>query len=425
VIKKEPEIFLLFLAPGERRKCYNRHKVNQWVIVMMNELEILEKLLNPYKAVLDEPRCLKSRHKAMTCDRCVTVCPRQAITPGKPLRIVSEACTGCGLCVPVCPTGALSLRGLAYSRFLGRVKTEGTVVLGCGESGGGADALLVPCLAFLSPEVLAAATLKNADLTVDFDEKRCQNCELGAKDKVMATLEGARSWLESLGVNGPRILPGATNRQKTISRREFFGFFKKRAAEKAVEILAEEETPRHPLREKFLHEGRALFFRRVRQAWEKGRAGSSQRRPVLPKVEITSNCHLCRDCSLFCPTGALERRESETTFQLRFDPELCLACGLCALVCRQKALNVTREEVSWEALLAGEKRLLIEKEHRQCQSCGRNFVAVEEETICPDCQWKLSRESLWQELLPVSEPEEPVAAPEDKVEPNEQEQRKE
>ena len=42
------------------------------------------------------------------CSICVDVCPRNAITINKIAEINPSLCTGCSICVNECPTGALS-----------------------------------------------------------------------------------------------------------------------------------------------------------------------------------------------------------------------------------------------------------------------------------------------------------------------------
>jgi MinD superfamily P-loop ATPase len=42
------------------------------------------------------------------CGKCETVCVYKAIVCGDSLTIDKKRCTGCGLCVSVCPTGALT-----------------------------------------------------------------------------------------------------------------------------------------------------------------------------------------------------------------------------------------------------------------------------------------------------------------------------
>jgi Fe-S-cluster-containing hydrogenase component 2 len=53
------------------------------------------------------------------CNPCETVCPAGAITVGEPItdlpRLDAAKCTGCGLCIPVCPGQAVFLVDMTYS----------------------------------------------------------------------------------------------------------------------------------------------------------------------------------------------------------------------------------------------------------------------------------------------------------------------
>ena len=62
-------------------------------------------------AVVEASRCYMT--KGQPCDYCVKACPEvpkaiRADRPGAPAVVDSKACTGCGRCVMICPTEAVS-----------------------------------------------------------------------------------------------------------------------------------------------------------------------------------------------------------------------------------------------------------------------------------------------------------------------------
>jgi 2-oxoacid:acceptor oxidoreductase delta subunit (pyruvate/2-ketoisovalerate family) len=56
------------------------------------------------KAVVDEDKCAG-------CGICVDVCPQGAITMDRVAKIDVNKCTGCSICVNECPRSAISLKG--------------------------------------------------------------------------------------------------------------------------------------------------------------------------------------------------------------------------------------------------------------------------------------------------------------------------
>ena len=52
------------------------------------------------------------------CGKCVEVCPRQVITPGRPPSFALRNCIGCLCCAEVCPQGAIEVRRNLIARLL-------------------------------------------------------------------------------------------------------------------------------------------------------------------------------------------------------------------------------------------------------------------------------------------------------------------
>lgn len=63
--------------------------------------------------------------------------------------------------------------------------------------------------------------------------------------------------------------------------------------------------------------------------------GWRERRPVWKR----ESCSFCRDCTLYCPEGAL-RVEGE---ELQINWAFCKGCGICAHECPRKALDMVPE----------------------------------------------------------------------------------
>lgn len=60
----------------------------------------------PLKPVGDKT-CVK-------CQKCVSVCPQNAIDPDSPRKTDSELCISCGACISACPVGARNYHGTVY-----------------------------------------------------------------------------------------------------------------------------------------------------------------------------------------------------------------------------------------------------------------------------------------------------------------------
>jgi 2-oxoacid:acceptor oxidoreductase delta subunit (pyruvate/2-ketoisovalerate family) len=53
-------------------------------------------------------------------------------------------------------------------------------------------------------------------------------------------------------------------------------------------------------------------------------------------------CSLCENCYTFCPDSSLWRKDQHETFEI--DYEFCKGCGICALECPSRFIEMVREE---------------------------------------------------------------------------------
>jgi len=59
-------------------------------------------------------------------------------------------------------------------------------------------------------------------------------------------------------------------------------------------------------------------------------------RPTLHK----DKCVKCLRCWIFCPEGAIKKNKDGT---VSIDYDYCKGCGICANVCKVKAITIERE----------------------------------------------------------------------------------
>jgi len=58
---------------------------------------------------------------------------------------------------------------------------------------------------------------------------------------------------------------------------------------------------------------------------------------IIPKIEITEDCNICKDCVEACPRGVLEAEEDRIAVK---DVLNCSLCMECAKVCEQNAVRI-------------------------------------------------------------------------------------
>lgn len=309
-------------------------------------------------------RCARYRHKASTCKHCLGVCPADAISfddMNAPI-IDEEACTGCGACASVCPTGVLEHaspgdRELEADIALS-VEMNGAAAFACGRAGDVPGAIRVACLARVDvPVILHALTLGARSIHMSSGD--CAACpSRSAGEYARAAADAASSLAAAFGRDGAVMLSvlGASEEEASsgpaLSRRAFLLMLSHRSAgagERAARAFVSrgdaKETPDPRLvRGEFL---KHVPDSRVRLTAALDRLAGGDEATLegflfsVPAID-SDGCKGCAMCAKVCPTGALSAVREDREFTLTFDAGICTSCYLCEDVCGTGA--ITRSE---------------------------------------------------------------------------------
>ncbi|MBU0485682.1 MAG: 4Fe-4S dicluster domain-containing protein [Proteobacteria bacterium] len=300
--------------------------------------------------VFEAGRCLRARLRSHGCERCLAVCPRQALTlDNNRIALVEERCTGCHACVSVCPGNAFvgDFDLLSLLSVVSADAGDDEVVLGCGRSPYHPNLSRLPCLGLLGESVLAGLhCLAKQEILLDI--RSCDACEnRQALDFLRQMIQGvadkAAPGCLRLRLAGAEEFAGIDTDN---SRRSFLKLTKTSLlglGRRTAEMLPEPGSAQD--------EGVGMEKAATPVSWFLCRAvallpgGAEAEQGLLReyhyKLTVGESCDLCPACTGMCPTGALKRRRDEEGGRhLEFSSWQCRGCGLCVEFCKKKALTL-------------------------------------------------------------------------------------
>mgnify|MGYP001770959752 FL=1 len=298
---------------------------------------LLDNLLNAFlKATDPRPRfvaerCLLHKNSVGGCDRCEKACPKRAVRlENWSVEIDEVDCTGCGVCVEVCPGLALEypLGGVQEALIRGRGQVRCSKAEGTGEE--------VLCLGRLTPGLLAEAGSRFGRLTLA--RGACETCRIGG--------EGVPLHLERMVEEARRYFPvevevvqGALPGER-VDRRELFRALVGSAKRTAASLVPELPIP--------LEEGEKPLPAELRL-----RQIAAQRSPKVRwfRVEVAEGCTLCPVCTNVCPTQAIRRVREGEEYLLYLEVDRCTGCGACVESCPPQVIRLSEAEALEEVLL--------------------------------------------------------------------------
>lgn len=362
---------------------------------------------------IDEDLCINLRGRDILCRRCEKACPVDAVVLLADDVAVSENdCTGCGACVPTCPTGVFRLPVFDPERFLEDLDHRGEIHLHCSESRDHGGGIVIPCHLLLDARLIAAAFAEGTTHFALHGISGCEVCPRGDARPHIGNLQRALSrWFgdraPELSIEAPGT-PGDGGRatrhdQVNTDRRDFLKTAGLRAAAGAawlVPIAEEDEeagtfaAPWHManLAKRPVPWRLALWRRLDRLPWAEGR--------VLPWHVRSFNeaCSGCMVCAERCPTGALQGTTTDTAKSISFDPSLCTNCTLCQRLCPQDSVRARLARSIDEA--CAPRGVLMHMALRHCPRCGTLAEAgLEAGVLCVMCANEKEMDEEWMALL--------------------------
>lgn len=357
---------------------------------LVDIVELAESLESKAIHVIDD-RCVVVRNRNVKCRKCEQACPVDAFTiSGNTLSLNHSACVFCGACSVVCPTEALiPLRPLdvelANSIVEATLNNGGTAVFACARIASKRIAIQdnfaeVPCLARMEESILCGLAAQGIEdiLLVDGVCSTCKyhHCdqeisEIVASTNTLIEAMGGSSKVERMSSFPDFMRDENAAETYGVSRRGFFsrtkGEAKTVAGKTASTILdASLQEKVATLRERLgvTESGTLPRFdaaRRTNTLDSMDRIGA----PVVEEIETrlwsnvqidTEACNACHMCTVFCPTGALEKVElEEGGTGVEFMASVCVQCRTCEDICLKKCLKVN-SVVPLESLFEFEPR---------------------------------------------------------------------
>lgn len=339
-------------------------------------------------------RCVRYRYRYSACRHCMDACPHDAVELlDEGIRLDAARCQNCALCTAACPTAALGADNLPRLDLLRRaIKTE-RFSFACAPSGVAADAV-VPCLGALDAAMLAY--LAKRRIAVELHGSRhCAQCAHGAKGEALlaAHLEsadaleaaaGPEEWLAATLADAP----GQADAEPDFraGRRQLF----RRLIGRGVDEMARAAAPATaPVEEKAIRAG-AWFVPEMRELLaivckrkdrEPFRIAPQAALPLMD-VRLMQGCTACEACFRVCPTGAMQVREDDKSWNLAFAIDRCVGCGVCLEVCQLRVLYAAE---SFDATPERKPAVLRQLAKQRCNRCDRFFVSTEPCETCPVC----------------------------------------
>ncbi len=348
----------------------------------------------------DSTFCQYEGRREKCCCACAEVCPTFGIyndDSEKKLHFSSIDCIQCGLCLSVCPTGAIEFKEFPRTLFLEIARLyRGYAIL----------------------------LLDNHSLT------QLQNCDIHIPEYLLPLIVPEINALTPLYLlnliqeSGYPLIVYKDNFSTTLLESvEIVNILiQKGYKELGIYAIDNLENLQHSLLNiKSIHNvqylyvprdtdhNRTIFAERLRYIIKDKDLGHlpSYEHLRYGQIHIKDGCTLCLSCVGACNVGALNANEHN--FTLTFNPSLCTTCEYCLLSCPENVMILERSGIALNAQWF-ESRILAQDKPFKCVECGTAYATTASITkiknmllpkfgnderkirtleCCPDCKVKI------------------------------------
>jgi len=342
---------------------------------------ILPEVFNiPKRAIVAQHLCLHSRLYNRRCCKCEGICPHHSVTIDPSNRdapvVISEGCTGCGMCITECPTKAIHFELPSHNSLQNK---DGITDLFCTrlERGG-----FVPCMGLLDAYVLVYIGMNAKQVNIILDHRLCEACNPGVVEHMKRLICAANEFLHKFNKKSISLSFKRESAKGNLSRRALFSFCFFKIKETVIRTIpfsvAEEQNYRDLLlkdmqqyiHENSIHNGSPLFW----------------------GAKVSDECDLCGVCVRSCKNAAIVMKtdESKKKIELYHNQSKCIGCFVCSSICPKSAIEVSNEESKLNTVVNLLSCSVASKNAVQCNSCGALMVS-NEHSLCEACQYQKSR----------------------------------
>ncbi len=373
-------------------------------------LDKFEKVLSRIESLpiaLIPERCTKRRSHLFSCRECQRVCPVEAIDLTADVKVDFEKCIACGLCATICPTGVFQLKP-SDMRLMGEIKAvldsqsgaDKSICFGCIDQGDVPFGVKVNCLGRLNEALLMASAFFGAQ-TIFLLSDDCAECEISCgKSEIANIVKTTESLLVAYSMatkiiyteEPPMALDVSPQVELDhIERRDFLQYAKKNVMAVGSEFFADKLASFSQEVEEIgfkyiLPENRKLLLtvlRKIDQTAPPAQSNTSG--TPFANIDINDKCFFCRQCQLFCPTGALSVKTGDDgVASINLSLANCTKCGLCEAICPTESISFS-DDVDLLKVLNDEPEELVALELRECKVCKQQFGAKGDVKTCGYC----------------------------------------